>query len=330
LKNQLEEKMTLFVENVGIMRNGFVWQEDGAKRLAALIYTLAGKKIDAEAIKEAHRMIKSEVGVFSTFRGNLSIYVAAALSLTEQPKQILSDTLRVYGLLKEQGFWASDYLVVAAFEIASKEVDHNNIIRRTKAFYEEMKANHRFHIGQDDYIFAVMLALSDMEPHAGANKMKQLFLRIKSEFSRFIGKSSLLTLSQMLVLGGSTEDCIHNLLRLNKVLHNRKIRLDRTYTLPSLGVLGILNVDNNTLADEMVEARDFLRNQKGLGYFSVTTQELLLYVASLVTYTYATDNENNLLRANLATSVTNLIIAQQVAIIVAISAASSANVAASS
>ena len=321
--SSLQEKLSLFAENVDAIRNNFVWQEASAKRMAALVYTLGGKTIDNDAIKEAHRMIKNEVGAFSTFRGNLSIYVAAALSLSDRPEKLLADTLHVYDLLKKQGFWAGDYLVVTAFEIAAnaEAPRQGHIVSRTREFYDAMKANHRFHIGQDDYIFAGMLALSDTQPQAGAVKMKRIFERIRSEFSVFIGKGSMLTLAQMMVLGGSAEACVDNLKSLSRALRVQKIKLDKAYTLASLGVLGLLDVDSAVLAADIADARDYLRRQKGLGHFSVTTPEILLYTVALVSAAYAGASSDNLVLAGVTTNVTNLIIAQQVALIVATTSA---------
>ena len=326
MNNQLQEKLALFASNVGDIKGDFVMKEPSARRLAALIYSLEGKKIDTAAIKDAYSIIKSEVGIFSQFRGNLSIYLAAALSLSEQPKQLFEDTLVIYDQLKREGFWAGDYLAASAYEIAlnAKKEDHSYMVSRTREFFNEMKANHRFLIGLDDYIFATMLALSGIDPHQGANKLKKLYQRTKAEFSFFISNSSLMSLSQMLVLGGSTEECVLNLLRLNRALRNYKVRLDRGFTLPSLAVLGMLGTDYSTLAEDIVNARDFLRSKKGFGPFFVSTQELLLYVVSIVTHAYADDIENDIMKANMTTSITNLIIAQQVAMMAAIAASTAA------
>ena len=331
MNNQLQEKLKLLVDNHRTIKSDFIWQDGMAKRLAVLCYTMENKEINTAAIKECHKMIKSETSAFSNFRGNLAIYLSAALSLHPQPSHVLADTLHVYGLLKEK-FWSSDYLIAAAYEIAinSEKGRHARTVQRTKDFFDEMKANHRFHIGQDDYIFAAMLALSAMDTHAGAVKIKNLFLRLKSEFSIFVGASSVLHLAQMLVLGGGTEDCVSKLLRLNKLLRKRKLRLDKTYTLPTLGVLGMLKADNNLIADELVNAKDYFRAQKGFGPWSVGNEEILLYSAALLINAYAGDTESNIINAGVTTSVTNLIIAIQVALIVSATMASSAAVASSS
>jgi len=325
MNKTVQEKLTAFTANYHSIKDGFIWQEAMAKRLAALVCTMAGQQIDLAAIKDCHSLIKSETGIFSSFRGNLSIYMAAALSLHPQPSALLADVMRVYDLLKQQGFWGGDFLAAAAYEIAvgSGKGGHEKTAQRTRAFYDEMKANHRFHIGSGDYIFAAMLALSDIDPHAGALKMKNLFRQLKSEFSIFVGAKSVLHLAQMLVLGGSTDECVQRLLKLNRSLRKQKIRLDKAYTLPSLGVLGILDAEPGELTENLASARDYLRGQKGFGSFSVMNAEILLYAAAFTAGAYA-EGSSGIVKANAATSVTNMIIAQQVAVIVSVSAATGA------
>ena len=325
MNNLINEKLTLLTENYLAIRSDFIWHENMAKRLAALCYAMEGKKLDVAAVRDSHNLMKDELSVFSGFRGNLAVYIAASLSLRDNPGELLRDTVYVHDLLKEAKFWSGDYLSATAFEIAvnANRTDYEKIVRRTREFYDEMKSYHRFHIGQDDYIFAAMMALSDLQIHDAALKANHLFRDLKRELSSFISGGSVLNLAQMLVLGESTETCVDNMLRLNKVLRKRKVRLDKTYVAPSLGVLGILQADHNTLADDLIDARDYLRAQKGFGVFSVSNQELMLYAVSSVIYAYA-EAKGDVIRAGAVTSVTNLIIAQQVAMMVSIAVASSA------
>ena len=62
---------------------------------------------------------------------------------------------------QERKFRASDYLVIAAYQIAAHTPydQYATAIERTEAFYEGMRAKHRFLTGRDDYIFAAMLVL---------------------------------------------------------------------------------------------------------------------------------------------------------------------------
>ena len=84
----------------------------------------------------------------------------------------------------------------------------------------------------------------------------------------------------------------------------------------------------NTITQDIEQAQQELRKHKGFGAFSVSTQEMLLYAAAITAGEYAQNAE--VLKATLSTSITNIIIAQQVAMIAAISASSAAAASASS
>ena len=331
MNNAMRDCLTLFADNVGAIKNDFNWHGGAIKRLAAFVYTLEGKRVDVDAIKESLDLIKSETGIFSAFRGMLAVYMAAALSLAERPDQLLRGTVNIYDDLKRDGFWTGEYLALSAFEIAvnAKPADHAKIISRSRDFYNEMKANHRFIMSRDNYIYAAMFALSDMDPRQAANKLKRLYQQLKSKFSIFMSRGSVLTLSKMLVLGESTDECVLRLLRLNANLRHNKIRLDRSLTLPALGVLGMLDADSSGLVNDIIEARDFLRSQKGFGPLSVCTQELLLFAVSMVVKAYADDIAHGVMKPKLTTKITNLIIAQQMAIIIAMISTSAAMAASS-
>ena len=320
-----QKMLALFAENTATIKKGFVWQDGLVKRLAALLYALENKPMDCDAVRESHSAIKSNTGVFSAFRGNMSLCLAAMLSLRDDRERLLTDTLEVYGLLKKAKFPTSDYLAVAAYQIAANVpyAQYGQAAANTRAFYEEMKARRWFQTGRDDTIYAAMLGLSGKNPVEGAEQIEQLFQRLKSEFS---SKNSVQTLSQILVLGGKREEAVQHVLDLRNVLRGNNIKLDKIYTLPALGVLSLLPIGGEVIARDILEAQAFLRTQKGFGVFSLTSQELLLYASSIIASIYA-ENLDSINAASISTSIASIIIAQQIAIISA--AASSAAVTAS-
>jgi len=326
VNGQLQNNVSLFIENLDAIKNDFIWHGGNIKRLAALVYTIEGRKIDRDAIKDCFDMIKNEVGVFSGFRGLLRVYMASSLSLSEQPKQLFDDAIQVYNELKRDGFWSPEFLALVSIEIASnadKEY-HSYVINRSREFYRELKANHRHAIGRDNYIIATMLALSELDPHQAANRIKQIYQLVRSNFSFFMSKPCMLKLSKMLVLGDNPEDCISNILRLNRSLRQHKIRLDRSYTLPSLGVLSMLSKEHNDLANDILEVMSYLRSQQGLGAFSVARQELLLYTISIIVSTYASNKVDAMANSDVTSSIVNIVIAQHVAMLIAVVTATAA------
>jgi len=249
------------------------------------------------------------------------------LSLSPDPQGLFDRTLRVYDMLKAVRFHASDYLVVAAFQIASQTepVNYQNAVYRARDFYDGMKKRNFFLTGQDDYIFAVMLGLSDIDVASGTDRIAQIIDRVKDAFW---SRNSVQTLSQVLALGGSCDETVSQVLSLRDTLRAHRIKLDKAYTLPTLGVLALLPVENSVIARDIDEAQHILKQQKGFSSWSVTKQELLIYAAAVTAIEYAEGLHSGVVSAAVSTSIANIIIAQQVAMIAAISASSASSAAA--
>jgi len=318
-----KNKLELFADNTQIIRKEFIWQNTLTKRLAALLYAQEGKTVDCEAIRQCHALIKQNTGGFSAFRGNMALCVAALLSLSPNPQQAFSETLKVYDLLKGVKLRASDFLAVAAYQVAVQAgpSDYENVVTRTRSFYDDMKGRHFFYTGQDDYIFAAMLGLTDLDVAAGAERIERLYSRLKGGFW---DNNSVQALAQVLVLGNSDDSVVSRVLALRDALRAQKIKLDKAYTLPVLGILALLPVEIDTIVRDIDAAQDTLRAQKGFGVLSVTTQELLLFAASIVAGDYAESVKEGVLTATLSTSITNIMIAQQTAVIAAITVSTTA------
>ena len=313
MNNELQQNLERFVNNVNGIKKSFPWQEPMVKRLASLIYALEGQEMNATNLVKHHRMIKDSVGAFSTFRGNLSVLIAAMLSLTENPRERFADTQEVYRMLKAEKFRTSDYLVAAAYEIASQanRADFPVVIQNMREIFLAMRSNNRFLIGADDYIYAAMLALAGMDADVAAEKVRRMYELLRADFPFLTSRSCLLHLAQIMVLGERQEQCVANLIHMNRILREHKIRLDKSMVLPSLGVLSAFVNDPHNLAEEINAAVDFLRAQKGFGAFTVMSQEINMYAVGLI-------SANHLAATAASTMVTNLLIAQQTAMMVAI------------
>lgn len=327
MNNNLKERLDLFSANIQNMKKDFILQDTLIKRLAALLYAAENLPVDCDAIRECHELIKKNTGVFSSFRGNLAVCIATLLSLSDNRADQLSNTLEIYGIMKELKFRTSDYLVVAAYQIAqaADKANYRLVVERAKAFYDGMKENHWFYTGKDDYVFAAMLGLSDINVQTGLERMEQLHQRLKPEFSSGNGVQAL---TQVLVFGGETNETVIRLLNLNQLFRVKNIRLDKEDTLSSLGVLSLIPADASTIADDVFEAHDFLRSQKGFGVWSVSKQELALFSVAIAASSYVAEVKSGVITTALSTSITNIILAQQM--VFAAVAASSAAVAASS
>ncbi|WP_342424482.1 DUF4003 family protein [Paenibacillus sp. FSL E2-0178] len=327
MKEQYLARLELFAENAQRIKKEFPWQNAQVNRLAALLYTVENKTADPEAIRAHHVLIKENTRMFSSFRGTSAISIATLLSLSAKPEQQLAETLAVYELMKDVKFRASDYLVIAAYQIAAHTTSEQyvQVIERTKAFFDGMRAKHPFLTGQDDYIFAAMLGISNIGIEHGVERLEQLYVALKPEF--FSG-NSVQALTQVMLLGEEDGGSAERVLSLREAFRAQDIRMDKEYTLPSLGILSLLPYEQKELVSDVSETYEVLRTRKGFGNWSINKQELLLLSAALVSYTYIDDVKSGIITSALSTSLTNIIIAQQTAI--AVAAATSAAAASSS
>ena len=318
----INAKLELLETNVQIMQKGFFWQSSLVKRLAALLHTMEGRTADSYEIRRSLDLIKREAGLFSVFRGNMALCIAALLSMSPNPQLMLDDAQEAYSLLKNARFRASDYLAVAAIEIArhSEPINQLKVVNRARQFYDGMKANRYFSTGQDDYIYSAMLGLSDIDAPSGIERIERLNANLRGEFW---DKNSVQALAQVLVLGGSDDTAVMRTLDLRDQLKALGIKPDRAYTLSSLGVLALLPADTDKIAARVGDAHTALRAIKGFGAMSVYAQELFLYASALVACDYA-DASGSAINSSLSTGIAGIIIAHQTAMVAAITASSTA------
>ena len=314
----------MFAENWQVIRKEFRWHNSSTKRLAALLYAIDNKSINCLAIKDCLSLIKSNTGIFSTFRGNMALCIATMLSLKENRDELFWRTITVFEMLRKEKYRVSDYLAVAAYEIAvnAKPEEYQQIVIRTRAFYNRFKASGFLLRCADHHIFFAMLGLSDINIENGTDKIELLCRRFKSDFSP---RKSVQKLVYTLLLGGESDRIVSRVLDLRNALKNRKIRFDKIHTLPSLGILALLPMDIDTIVRDLEDAVTFLKTQKGFGLFSITKQELLLFAAGIVASVYAEEIKNDLIATSTATSIASIIIAQQTAAITTVVVASAAS-----
>ena len=317
MNETMSKKLELFIENSQIAKREFKWDFDQCRRLIALLYARENRQIDCDAIKDARKLIKQQAGVFSSFRGNMSLFFAALLSLSNEPETLLGKTIDVFNMLRQEKLRNSDFLVIAAYEIAAQTEPTRfyDIVRRTVDFYNGLLQRRFLLSVQDDYVFAAMLGLSDIDVSCGLQRVESIYHRLWGEFK---GKNSVQNMAQVLVLGGLDIVCTDRVLGLRDAFRKQHIKLDKPHTLSSLGVLAMLPIDIETIVSDVDDVQKKLRQSKGFGRWTVSTHELLLFATAIVGGDYARQLSDDTLSATLATNIANIIIAQQAAMMASI------------
>lgn len=316
-----------FIENRNRIKSAFAWESAYIHPVCAAIFTDQGQQADVERMKYCQSILKEETGIFSNFRGNAKLALVSMMAVDCNPEEKLRKSLQIYNLLKEY-FFSGQYLPVASMVIAdvAPESRYGEIAARTRNIYNLMKREHPFLTSGEDSVFAALLALSDLTDEQVVQETEDCYRLLKPEF--FSG-NAVQSLSHVLALGeGQAEEKCRRVMELYRGLKERGCRYGTDYELASLGVLALLPAELSCVMADMVEADDFLAQQKGYGILGVGRKQRLMHAGMLVSGVYINESggrSGNLTMNSAAIGGTiSLIAAQQAAMYAAIAASSAA------
>lgn len=314
MKPSLQQKLDLYAENVELAKKAFTLHNRMIRQLCTFIYASEGKKLDGDTISTCNKLIKKDAGLLSGFRGSTSLIIAALLSLTDNPKAELTKALDVHSRMKKVKFWNSDYLSLAAYQIATETEPENydTTIERTRDYFDGMKEKHPMLTDKEDYVMAAMLALSGIPVDTGLQRMENIFDSLKEGI---FFNDRMQSLGQVMVLGRESAVAIQRINAIQEASQKRGYKLDHQHTYSILGVLTLLPNTPEETADDIASACQYLREQKGLGAFTLNNRELIMMASALVASSEADELRNNSVDAILGAKVANIILAQETAII---------------
>lgn len=317
MDNLLREKTDLMINNFNVLRGSFTWESVLVKHFGAILHANNGKDIDVRKLEEIKQYIKENTSFASYFRGTNTFVIASMLSLQGDYRSEFKKLITVYDLMKNYGFKSSIYLPLAAYCI-TKEVsmeDWDYRLRRMEEFYKNMKKNHFWLTSPDDYVFAAVLANTDLDVSTTYKRIENCYNLLNS--LGFYKGNDLQTLSHVLALGEvDDEGKCEKARELFTKLKGYKCRFYNN-GLAVLGVLVLLNEDVDKIVTDVVETYDRIKSNKGYGIFSIDSSMRTILAATLVSDSYVKTMDKNILEATIGNSINSIIIAQQQAMIAA-------------
>lgn len=324
MNTEVKAKVDLMVDNYYELKKGFKWESNLAKHFGALVHSINGKKVDVSIIEKIVKYIKSKTGTFSNYRGTNGFILSNLLSFEEDYETFFNNMLEVNKKMRDKKFKSSAYLPLAAYtitkEVSSEEWDYR--IDRMRDFYNYMKENHFWLTSSDDYVFAAVLAISDLEAEKASKDIEKCYRYLNED--GFHKGNDLQTLSHILAIGEeSAEVKCKKTVEIYKGLKGKKLKL--AYNgLASLGVLALVASDIDKIIDEIKEVYDYIYEKKGYGTWSIDKSMRTMLAATLVADSYVENIKKGVVQVALGNSINAIIIAQQQAMIAAACAASAA------
>lgn len=327
MKAELQKRCEMFVTNRDTIKAEFGWESAYIYPLCAGLFTAKNAIADGQALRECHKLLKQNTGLFSNFRGVSKMALVTSLALSKNPQQRMDQLLSVYDKLK-QLFWGSEYLVIAASAIIdlAEPSQYDAIVERTRVVYNHMKQAHPLLTSGEDSAFAALLALSGLDNGQIGDEMERCYAILKHEFW---SSNAVQSLSHVLALGSDlTETKCDRVTQLYRSLKERGCKYGTGYELPTLGALALTGANNDLLTQDMIDVDDYLKTQKGFGAFGIGAKQRLMYAGMLVMCDMVPAAQT--MKVAALNGVVALVIAQQAAICAAIAASSAAAASSSS
>ncbi len=323
MRNSLKTLCDDFIQNRDTIKRTFGWESTYLYPVCAAIFTDKRKKAEAGSLINCKEILKSETGLFSTFRSTSKLAMISMMAVDENPKGRLENALDAYISLKEF-FWTSDYLPMVSMVIADLEEpeQYSKIAERTKKIYKLMKNEHPFLTSGEDCVFAALLALSEMTESQIVSETERCYQLLKPEF--FSG-NAVQSLSHVLALcEGTPESKCHRTMQIYHGLRARGYKYGTGYELATLGVLAMLPVEFEQIIQDVIDVDHFLSSQKGYGVFGPGKNQRMMHAAMLVVSDYMKEDKNLAMSSAAISSTISLIVAQEAAMCAAIAASSAA------
>lgn len=285
MRESLCEKCDLFIKNRDTVKAALPLESDYLAAVCASLFMNKDILVTGERLKECYKLLKTRVNSFSSFRGMAQLTTVAMLSLVESCEQRLENALEVYSKLKEY-FFSSEYLAVSAMLISdSVEPDRwGAVCQKADEIYRLMKKDHPFLTSSEDSVFAVMMALSS---RTGEETLSEAEYCYNILIEKFRDRNAVQSLSHMLALvdsdRGSAADKCRDTVYLFDALKESKHKYGTGYELATLGVLASLPCSAEETVRDLIEVSDFLKKQKGYGFFGFSREQRLMHAGMIVT-----------------------------------------------
>jgi hypothetical protein len=321
---KLREKVNLMANNYHELKRGFMWEPDLLRHFGAMIHAIRGEVVNINALQEIKEYVRSQSSWASYFRGNNTFIISNLLYFEKDYRDFFRNMQLAYEEMKEDGFRRSTYLPLAAYTIVKEtpKEDYQHKIKRMYDFYNKMKENHYWLTSQDDYVFAAVLATTDLNVYETSNRIEECYKYLNNQ--GFYKGNELQTLSHILAIGeeGVEEKC-RKAVRLSQRLKEEGCKL-QYQGLASLGVLTLVTDDVEKIVRDVKEVYDYLYITDGYGFWKMSKYIRVILAANLVSDYYVDEIKKGVLQVALGNSINAIIIAQQQAAVAAACAASTA------
>ena len=289
MNREIEHICELYIDN----RNNFKYKnllyEGTMLNVAALLCAYDDYPITKEEVQLYKKMLKGNTGVFSAYRNNMLCPMIAKMAMTDDPYAYLKEIQDIALQLEDTKVFKSEYSVIAAMIIYENNDPSRKreFISKTKIIHQIMKNEHSFLTDSSDIVFAALLATSDIDSNNLLLEMDECFLLLKEKYKSYYKQE----LSHILALNlGSPGEKVEKFMNIFTLYKAYGLKVSKMYNILMVGLISLLEVDDEILIQDIIEVDQYLKVQKGFHGLSMDSTERLIYAISIVTMYYSHDS----------------------------------------
>lgn len=300
-----------FESNFNQLKSAFKWEDDLGKMLVSLTYTLGDSPVNVSKIEKAKKEIKAKTGAFSSFRGPICFMLAGLCAAKwEVTDEIITRMVDLEKPLKATGFKNGLYLPIAAYTLMELEAKHEreDLLKKASEVFQEMKTNHPFLTGGDDYALCLLMAGHDSDISRIEHYYELLMEAGLSKGNGLQMLSHILTFSEK-----EPYVLVERVMTLYQKLRDASLKVPQD-AYPSLGILALVERSEVDLTADLVALIDGLKKIKSVKWQG-RTMLLSLAAGLLSKEEIEKGHQESLVRIATSTTIETIIMAQQAAMI---------------
>ena len=308
MKPELEKLCADYIANRDTVGKAFRWDSSDLYTVCANVFCACGQAADVDRLKECREIIKKHTGLFSKFRSSkVRAILSSMLSLGEKPEERMALANEYFNLLKRH-FKGTEYLVLTAFlltDLADQTLTEDTAVRG-KQIYRRMNQKHRILTNKTDSVFAMLMAFSGKSEDELVDETEACYQALRKHFSN---GGAVQTAAQVLALNaGTPEEKAQRLSALYDALTEAGIKYGHADELAPLAALSLSDTPVPALVDEIKEADEFLKDQKGYGTKEEELRKRSMHAVMIVSDQY---KETDQVNVTLMTNTLDMLFARQ-------------------
>ncbi len=292
--DEIRERCELLINNRKAIAKGFSFEKELMSVVAAMIFTGAGREADVEKLKECKKILAKHTGLFSKFRKYVDLVLESRMALSEDPERYIEDLVDTYNKLRKSKMKENDFTIIAAMLLCDlgKTDKTDEVMERYAEIIKRMKKEHPFLTDTTDSSYVMLLAISERDIESIISDMEECIGYLNETCKTKAGADAIQGMGEVLALeGGDIKAKCDRVDKIFGLFKEKKAGFSGDREFVSLGALADIDAEEETLVDQIMEAAEILKGDKGFADNSVDKSRRLMYAATVVADCYRASSE---------------------------------------